>query len=126
ALALILHKAATGPTLVVAPTSVCMNWFNETCRFAPTMNPVIFAQSPRREVIDNLAPFDLIICSNGIMQNEIALLSSVDWSAVVLDEAQAIKNMATNRSHAAMALNGRFKMIMTGTPIENHLGELWN
>lgn len=126
ALALILHKSSTGPTLVVAPTSVCMNWFNETRRFAPTMNPIIFAQSQRRDVIEKLGPFDLIICSYGIMQNEISMLSEVDWATVVLDEAQAIKNMATNRSHAAMALNGRFKMIMTGTPIENHLGELWN
>lgn len=126
ALALIVHKASSGPTLVVAPTSVCMNWYNETRRFAPTMNPIIFAQSPRREVIEKLAPFDLIICSYGIMQNEISVLSTIDWATVVLDEAQAIKNMATNRSHAAMALNGRFKMIMTGTPIENHLGELWN
>jgi SNF2 family DNA or RNA helicase len=126
ALALILHKASAGPSLVVAPTSVCMNWYNEICRFAPTLRPVIFAQSQRREVIENLAAFDLIICSYGIMQNEIELLAGVNWMTVVLDEAQAIKNMATNRSQAAMALSGEFKIIMTGTPIENHLGELWN
>ncbi len=126
ALALILSRAAEGPAFVLAPTSVCMNWFNETRRFAPTLNPVLFAQSDRRQTIDNLAPYDLVICSYGVLQNEIEALSTVQWATIVLDEAQAIKNMATNRSQAVMTLQGRFKMLMTGTPIENHLGELWN
>ncbi|PKL39268.1 MAG: helicase [Candidatus Riflebacteria bacterium HGW-Riflebacteria-1] len=126
ALAMLVHKAARGPALVVAPTSVCMNWLEETHRFAPTLNPVIFAQSQRRETLANLGAFDLVICSYGIMQREIEMLSEISWETVILDEAQAIKNMATVRSKAAMALNGNFRVIMTGTPIENHLGELWN
>ncbi|MBU1109944.1 MAG: DEAD/DEAH box helicase [Candidatus Riflebacteria bacterium] len=126
ALALLVNKAAKGPALVVAPTSVCMNWFDEVHRFAPTLNPVIFAQAPRSETIANLGAFDLVICSYGIMQREIEMLADVKWETVILDEAQAIKNMATVRSKAAMALQGNFRMIMTGTPIENHLGELWN
>lgn len=126
ALALILSRAAEGPTFVLAPTSVCMNWYNEVLRFTPTLNPILFGQCDRLETIEKLAPYDLIICSYGVLQNEISSLSAIDWSTVVLDEAQAIKNMATNRSQAAMTLQGRFKMLMTGTPIENHLGELWN
>ncbi len=126
ALALILNRASEGPAFVLAPTSVCMNWFNETRRFAPTLNPVLFAQSDRRETIRKLAPFDLVICSYGVLQNEIEALSAINWTTIVLDEAQAIKNMATNRSQAVMMLQGHFKMLMTGTPIENHLGELWN
>ncbi|HPW58463.1 MAG TPA: DEAD/DEAH box helicase [Candidatus Rifleibacterium sp.] len=126
ALALLLSRAADGPAFVLAPTSVCMNWYNETRRFAPTLNPVLFAQSDRRETIRNLAPYDLVICSYGVLQNEIEAIAAVNWSTIVLDEAQAIKNMATNRSQAVMLLQGRFKMLMTGTPIENHLGELWN
>ena len=126
ALAMLVNKAAKGPALVVAPTSVCMNWLEEAHRFAPTLNPVIFAQSQRRETLANLGAFDLIICSYGIMQREIEMLSEISWETVILDEAQAIKNMATVRSKAAMALNGNFRVIMTGTPIENHLGELWN
>ncbi|NLF98432.1 MAG: DEAD/DEAH box helicase [Candidatus Riflebacteria bacterium] len=126
ALALLVHKAAKGPALVVAPTSVCMNWFEEVHRFAPTLNPVIFAQSQRRETLSVLGAFDLVICSYGIMQREIEMLSEIKWETVILDEAQAIKNMATVRSKAAMALQGNFRLIMTGTPIENHLGELWN
>ncbi len=126
ALALLLSRAAEGPAFVLAPTSVCMNWYNETRRFAPTLNPVLFAQSDRRQTIKQLAPFDLVICSYGVLQNEIEALSAVEWATIVLDEAQAIKNMATNRSQSVMMLQGRFKMLMTGTPIENHLGELWN
>lgn len=126
ALALLVHKATKGPALVVAPTSVCMNWFEEAHRFAPTLNPIIFAQSQRQETIAGLGAFDLVICSYGIMQREIEMLAEVKWKTVILDEAQAIKNMATVRSKAAMALQGNFRMIMTGTPIENHLGELWN
>lgn len=126
ALALLVHKAAKGPALVVAPTSVCMNWFEEAHRFAPTLNPVIFAQSQRRETLAALGAFDLVICSYGIMQREIEMLAEIKWETVILDEAQAIKNMATVRSKAAMALQGNFRLIMTGTPIENHLGELWN
>jgi SNF2 family DNA or RNA helicase len=60
------------------------------------------------------------------LQQEAKLFSGIDWQVIVLDEAQAIKNMETKRSRAAMSLNGRFKLLTTGTPIENHLGELWN
>ncbi len=68
----------------------------------------------------------MLICSYGLMQQELEMLSQVQWKIIVLDEAQAIKNPSTKRSHAAMKLKGDFKLITTGTPIENHLGELWN
>lgn len=126
ALSIITSRIDLGPAFVLAPTSVCSNWYNECKRFAPTLNPILFAQSDRKQVMKDLKPGDLIICSYGVLQREIDDLTSVDWSVVVLDEAQAIKNMATNRSQAAMLLRGKFKMLMTGTPIENHLGELWN
>ena len=126
ALSIITARSSLGPAFVLAPTSVCSNWFNECHRFAPTLNPILFAQSDRKEVINKLAPNDLIICSYGVLQREIENLAQINWSTLVLDEAQAIKNMSTNRSQAAMLLKGQFKMLMTGTPIENHLGELWN
>jgi superfamily II DNA or RNA helicase len=126
ALAQILSMAAQGPSLVVAPTSVCLNWESETMKFAPTLNVIIFGSSRREECLNALQPFDLVICSYGLLQQEGELLAKVKWQAIVLDEAQAIKNMATKRSQAAMGLTGAFKMVATGTPIENHLGELWN
>jgi superfamily II DNA or RNA helicase len=126
ALAQILTMAADGPSLVVAPTSVCMNWESETLKFAPTLNPVMFGGGNRKETLAGLKPFDLVICSYGLLQLEGELLARVDWQVIVLDEAQAIKNVATKRSQAAMELKGAFKMVATGTPVENHLGELWN
>jgi len=126
ALALVLDRASKGPTLVVAPTSVCPNWQEEANRFAPTLNVIMFGGRYRKEMIRKLKPFDLFVCSYGLLQQETALLSTQNWQTIILDEAQAIKNFITKRSRAAMLLKGEFKMITTGTPVENHLPELWN
>ena len=126
ALAVILERAAEGPSLVVAPTSVCLNWQAEAEQFTPTLRPVIFGQQDRAALLAEVGPFDLVIASYGLLQQEEGLFCPINWQTIVLDEAQAIKNMSTKRSKAAMTLQGKFKMITTGTPIENHLGELWN
>ncbi len=128
ALALILDRATQGATLIIAPTSVCFNWISEAQKFAPTLNPIQFGNGDRQETLDALQPFDLFVCSYGLLQqDEVAeMLAQIEWQTIVLDEAQAIKNMSTKRSQAAMKLQGKFKLITTGTPIENHLGELWN
>jgi superfamily II DNA or RNA helicase len=127
-LALILTRASEGPTLIVAPTSVCMNWVAEAERFAPTLNAIQFGGGDRQQCLNMLQPFDLVVCSYGLLQQDdvAEMLSQVYWQTIVLDEAQWIKNIATKRSQAAMNLQGGFKLITTGTPIENHLGELWN
>ena len=127
-LALMLTRAPHGATLIVAPTSVCMNWIDEAAKFAPTLNVIVFGTGDRQKVLDNLQPFDMVVCSYGLLQQEEVgeMLAKVQWQTVVLDEAQAIKNTATKRSQAAMNLQSGFKLITTGTPIENHLGELWN
>ncbi|QLG87469.1 DEAD/DEAH box helicase [Chitinibacter bivalviorum] len=122
-LALLLERAPNGPALVVAPTSVAINWQAETAKFAPTLNIRNF-QSDRN--LSDLSPFDLVVVSYGLFQQEAESFANVHWHTVVLDEAQAIKNSQTRRSQSAMALNADFKMIATGTPMENHLGELWN
>jgi superfamily II DNA or RNA helicase len=126
ALALLLHRAADGPALVVAPTSVVFNWLSEAQRFAPTLRARIFGAGDRAALLRKLGPRDLVICSYGLLHSETRRLQSQTWHTVVLDEAQAIKNTATRRSQAAMGLEADFRLIMTGTPLENHLGELWN
>ena len=126
ALALLLHRAADGPALVVAPMSVVFNWLNEAQRFAPTLNARTFGAGDRSAFLKNLGPRDLVICSYGLLHSEAKRLQAQAWHTVVLDEAQAIKNMATRRSQAAMGLEADFRLILTGTPLENHLGELWN
>ncbi len=130
-LALILSRCSEGPTLVIAPTSVCMNWVSEAARFAPSLQVKEFGavnREDRQRLLDVLGPGELVVGSYGLLQQEdmAEMLQGVTWQNIVLDEAQAIKNYATKRSQAVMALSGSFKIIMTGTPIENHLGELWN
>lgn len=126
ALAFILSKAAEGSAIVIAPTSVCMNWIDESQRFAPSLNPILFGPGDRQTMLDSLKPMDLLICSYGLLYQEEEKLVARQWRVAVLDEAQAIKNVATRRSRAAMNLQADFRLITTGTPIENHLGELWN
>ena len=127
-LAMLIKHAPHGPSLVIAPTSVCANWMAEANRFAPSLNLILFGGNKRKKMLEEAGCFDVLICSYGLMQQKKAatLLSGVSWQMVVLDEAQAIKNFATQRSRAVMELSAVFKVILTGTPIENHLGELWN
>ncbi len=126
ALALLLQRAADGPALVIAPTSVCLNWVAETERFSPTLNVKSFGAGDRQDLLDSLEAYDVVVCSYGLLQHEAEMLTAVPWYTIILDEAQAIKNTLTKRSKAAMRLMGDFKLITTGTPIENHLGEFWN
>jgi SNF2 family DNA or RNA helicase len=126
ALTLILSRAQNGATLILAPTSVCINWLEESARFAPTLTIQQFGLGDRQTMLDQAGAFDLIICSYGLLQTEGERLAEKQWHTLVADEAQALKNMQTKRSKAAMALKADFKLITTGTPIENHLGELWN
>ena len=125
-LAIILQRAHKGPSLVVAPTSVSTNWLSEVSRFTPTLNIKQLSGKDRTETIAQLGKFDLMITTYTLLQQEVENLAKINWQTIILDEAQAIKNAATKRSQAAMSLNGAFKLITTGTPIENHLGELWN
>ncbi len=125
ALALILARAVEGPTLVVAPTSVCLNWAEEARRFAPELKIILFSDRSSRSLLQDIGPFDLVIGSYAMLRRETETLAQPHWRTIVLDEAQAIKNFLTKRSRAAMKLQGDFKLITTGTPVENHLGELW-
>ncbi|MBF0187980.1 MAG: DEAD/DEAH box helicase [Magnetococcales bacterium] len=125
-LALLVQRAPQGPALVVAPTSVTLNWLDEARRFSPTLNLIPFGSGDRKKNIAELGPFDVLVCSYGLMAIEAELLTSVEWSSIVLDESQAIKNPSTKRAKAVFGLNGAFRLATTGTPIENHLGELWS
>ncbi|MEM1215702.1 MAG: DEAD/DEAH box helicase, partial [Bacteroidota bacterium] len=126
ALALLVARQKEGPALVVAPASVCRNWLRETERFAPTLRPQVLGIHNREEIIAGLEAQDLLIVSYGLMHTQVELLQAVEFSTIILDEAQAIKNYNTKRSKAAMQLQGAFKVATTGTPVENHLGELWS
>ena len=126
ALALLLRRAPDGPALVVAPTSVVANWQEEARRFAPTLNvkPYTGVAETRAELLDAPEAFDLYLTTYGLLQNDIERLAQVRWRSVVLDEAQAIKNPATKRARAARQLVADFRLVTTGTPIQNHLMDL--
>jgi SNF2 family DNA or RNA helicase len=126
ALALILAHAKQGPALVVAPTSVTANWAEEAARFAPTLRILRFAGEGREKLVSELRAGDLLISSYGMMQQGIELLETQEFSLVVLDEAQAIKNPSTQRAKTSLRLKARMRAALTGTPVENHLGELWS
>jgi superfamily II DNA or RNA helicase len=126
ALAVLVDRGKQGPSLVVAPASVVRNWRAEAERFAPTLRPLLFGEGDRKEMLDKLQPFDLLLSSYGLMQQESELFKETHFTTIILDEAQAIKNRATKRSQTAMQLQSDFKIITTGTPVENHLGEIWN
>ncbi len=126
ALALLLHRASEGPALVVCPVSVVPNWMAEAERFAPSLTMKRLVNGGRDQLLEGLGPRDVLVVSYGLMQSESAALSQRVFSTVLLDEAHTIKNTSTKTSKAAMKLQGSFRLALTGTPIQNHLGEIWN
>ena len=126
AIALLLHRATEGAALVICPASVISNWSHEIRRFAPSLNIVLLTNGRRSAMIKKAGPLDVVITTYGLLQAEEKLLSTVKWPTVVLDEAHTIKNFQTKTSKAAMSLQAGFKLMLTGTPIQNHMGEIWN
>jgi superfamily II DNA or RNA helicase len=122
------------PVLLVAPTSVLTNWKREAAGFTPEL-AVREHYGPRRPatpaaLAKALKEVDLVLTSYGLLQRDSELLETIDWQGVVIDEAQAIKNPAAKQSQAARDLgrpgrNSRFRIALTGTPVENRVSELW-
>ena len=127
AIAFMLHKAAQGPSLVVAPASVVMNWASELARFAPGLRvSVLNDADDRHAVIESAVAGDVVLTTYGLLQQEDEALAKIHWNVACLDEAHTIKNRQTKTSAAAMGLDARYRLILTGTPVQNYLGELWN
>ncbi|HEU4612693.1 MAG TPA: DEAD/DEAH box helicase, partial [Kofleriaceae bacterium] len=127
AVAVLLDRAKLGPALVLAPTSVTLNWVDELRRFAPTLRPIVYAELPDRAgTLARLGKKDVLIVSYGLLVRDAAQLAARTFATLVLDEAQAVKNPTTHRAKAARALSADFRIALTGTPLENHLGELWS
>jgi SNF2 family DNA or RNA helicase len=115
-----------GPCLVVAPTSLLGNWFAEAAKFTPDLNCVYWAGSKRHQTKDDLSKADLIITSYGLLLRDAELLNQQNIHLLILDEAQAIKNARSKISKIAFTLQSKLRLCLTGTPLENHLGELWS
>lgn len=126
ALALLLSRAEQGPALVVAPTSVIGNWVSEAQRFSPSLKVTLYGSdtSARKVTLKKLGKFDVVVISYGLMTNDNEQLQAIHWGTLILDEAQAIKNANTRRARAAKELAADFRIITTGTPIQNNLMDL--
>jgi superfamily II DNA or RNA helicase len=125
ALALLGARAALGPALVVAPTSVAANWIREASRFAPGLRTVPYRED-RAGALASLGPGDVVVTSYGLVARDAEELGAVRFATLVLDEAQAIKNPGTQRARAVLGLAADFRLALTGTPVENRLAELWS
>jgi superfamily II DNA or RNA helicase len=125
AIAVLLDRAKKGAALVLAPTSVTLNWVDELRRFAPTLNPIVYGEGDRTSKLSKLGKHDVLIVSYGLLHRDIDALASRVFTTLIIDEAQALKNHTTQRSRAARRLQAEFRIAMSGTPIENNLGELW-
>lgn len=126
-IAFLLLKKEEGPSLVVAPASVAPNWLTEIEKFAPSLNASILNFAPnRQQAISEAKAGDVLITTYGILLSIQDDITSKDWNVACLDEAHIIKNRGAKTSAAAMKIKARNRVMLTGTPVQNHLGELWS
>ncbi|HQR33927.1 MAG TPA: SNF2-related protein [Blastocatellia bacterium] len=114
------------PSLVVVPKSLVFNWKQEAAKFAPKLRVLDHTGHERGNIAEQLSDYDLILTTYGTLRNDAIEFKDVRFDYIILDEAQAIKNADTASSKAARLLKGNHRLALSGTPIENHLGELWS
>jgi superfamily II DNA or RNA helicase len=113
-------------SLVVVPRSLVFNWQREAARFTPHLRVLDFTHGKRRDVIDEIGNVDLVLTTYGTLRRDVGDLKSLEFDYVILDEAQTVKNARTNAAKAVRLLQARHRLALSGTPVENHLGELWS
>ena len=124
-----LAGALPAPVLLVAPTSVVVNWAKEAARFTPDLRTLVHQGAQRlrgEEFGAAVRQHDLVATSYALVRRDAALLQEIPWFGVILDEAQNIKNPATRQTQAIRRLGATFRLALTGTPVENRLAELWS
>ena len=120
------HGRLRGPVLIIAPTSVLPNWRAEIARFVPNLRVVSLSGNDRAERFDRIEDNDVALTSYALLHRDADRLTEREWQMVVLDEAQFVKNPRSKGAHAAARLRAAQRVALTGTPIENHLEELWS
>jgi superfamily II DNA or RNA helicase len=115
---------AVGPSLVVVPKSLVFNWREETERFTPSLRVLDYTGLARDH--NDFAGYDVVLTTYGTLRRDAVRLKHVEFDYVILDEAQAVKNANTESAKAVRLLRGSHRLAMSGTPVENHLGELWS
>lgn len=130
ALAYIMHEKQENrlkkPILVVAPTSVLVNWRLEVERFASTLKTLVLHGSDRSQHFDVITEYDLVLTTYPLLTRDKEILLKQEFHTIILDEAHYIKNSKAKNTQVACQIKADHRICMTGTPIENHLGELWS
>lgn len=123
------EEGETRPVLLVCPTSVLNNWEREAARFVPDLN-VHLHHGPSRwkgeKFLGSVKDVHMVVTGYALLSRDAEFLQRVDWAGIILDEAQNIKNPETAQSKAARALRADYRLALTGTPVENHVGDLWS
>lgn len=117
------------PALLICPTSVVGNWRHELRKFAPTLKVLTHHGASRLEgeaFVNAARSADVVLTSYALMRRDLEIFQQIEWSDMVLDEAQNIKNPSTKQAQAARSIPAAFKVTLTGTPVENRLTELWS
>ena len=114
------------PSLVIAPTSVVPNWAAEAEKFTPGLKVLTFHGSDRAELLEEIPTADIVLTSYPLLTRDMEILEKQDWHSIVLDEAQYIKNPKAIVARNACKLRSAQRICLSGTPMENHLGELWS
>jgi superfamily II DNA or RNA helicase len=114
------------PSIVVAPKSLIFNWIDEAHRFTPKLDVVDYTGSERKARLEAVRGGDLVVTTYGTLRRDVTTLRNVAFDHAILDEAQAIKNADSQAAKASRLLRAEHRLAMTGTPVENHIGELWS
>lgn len=119
---------AKDPTLIICPTSLVENWREEILKFEPRLKTLLFFGSPqeRKKLVQEIPSAHVIVTSYGILQKEVELFESIPLGYVILDEAQTIKNRETRNARSVKKLQSQYRLVLTGTPVENSLEDLWS
>jgi superfamily II DNA or RNA helicase len=132
-LSLLVHErergARPGPTLAILPMSLVGNWQREAAKFTPKLRVHVHHGTGRHRgdgLVEAVAGADLVLTTYGTAARDAEALAAVEWGRVICDEAQALKNSGTRQARAVRSIPARTRIALTGTPVENHLTELWS
>jgi len=116
----------TAPALVIAPTSLMANWMEESARFAPDLKVLLLQGKERMDLFDQIDSADIVLTTYALLPRDEEKLREHEYHLVILDESHYIKNTRSKAAQTAGSLNARHRLCLSGTPLENHLGELWS
>lgn len=124
-----IEEGMSRPVLLICPTSVVNNWRKEAERFTPNLSVLIHhgaGRARQQQFIVAAKQHTLVISSYALLHRDLAAIKDVPWAGIILDEAQYIKNPETKVAKAARSIHAEYRIALTGTPVENHVGELWS